>query len=282
MSLQPKRALRAAVVRLAIVAGAIYVGLTLSLYAFQSRLVYVPSRGSGPTPASLGIAYEDVWLTTEDGVRVHGWFVPGAPGGRFALFLHGNAGNVSRLTETAAVLHRLGLNTLFIDYRGYGMSHGEPDEAGTYADAHAAWRHLVESRGARPEHIAVIGRSLGGGVASWLAVHERPGALVLESTFTSIPDLAAEMYPWFPVRMLSKIRYDTRDRLSRIRCPVLIVHSRDDELVPFAHGRALLESAGPDAAMLEIAGLHNDGFLTSGAVYAGGLRAFLERAMPPP
>ena len=282
MSLQPKRALRAAVVRLAIVAGAIYAGLTLSLYAFQSRLVYVPARGSGPTPASLGIAYEDVWLTTEDGVRVHGWFVPGAPGGRFALFLHGNAGNVSHLTETAAVLHRLGLNTLFIDYRGYGMSHGEPDEAGTYADAHAAWRHLVESRGARPEHIAVIGRSLGGGVASWLAVHERPGALVLESTFTSIPDLAAEMYPWFPVRMLSKIRYDTRDRLSRIRCPVLIVHSRDDELVPFAHGRALLESAGPDAAMLEIAGLHNDGFLTSGAVYAGGLRAFLERAMPPP
>ena len=282
MNLKPKHVLKAAVVRLAIVAAAIYAGLMLSLYAFQSRLVYVPSRGSGPTPASLGIAYEDVWLTTEDGVRVHGWFVPGAPGGRFALFLHGNAGNLSHLTETVVVLRRLGLNTLFIDYRGYGMSHGEPDEAGTYADAHVAWRHLVESRGARPEHIAVIGRSLGGGVASWLAVHERPGALVLESTFTSIPDLAAEMYPWFPVRMLSKIRYDTRDRLSRIRCPVLIVHSRDDELVPFAHGRALLESAGPDAAMLEITGLHNDGFLASGAVYAGGLRAFLERAMPLP
>lgn len=269
-------------VRLAVVAMAIYAGLALSLYAFQSRLVYVPSRGSGPTPASLGIAYEDVWLATEDGVRVHGWFVPGAPGGRFALFLHGNAGNLSSLTETVAILHRLGLNALFIDYRGYGMSEGEPGEAGTYADAHAAWRHLVESRGASPEHVVVIGRSLGGGVAGWLAERERPGALVLESTFTSIPDLAARMYPWFPVRMLSKIRYDTRDRLPRIRCPVLIVHSRDDELVPFDHGRALLESAGPDAAMLEIAGPHNDGFLTSGAVYTGGLRAFLERAIPLP
>lgn len=167
------------------------------------------------------------------------------------------------------------LNVLMFDYRGYGRSEGSPDEKGTYLDAEAAWRYLVEQRRERAGQIVIHGRSLGGAVAAHLAGDHTPAALVLESTFSSIPDLAARLYWWLPVRWLSKFHYRTAERVAAIQCPVLVIHSRDDDLIPFEHGRHIFEAAPQPKRFLEIRGSHNSAFLDSESTYAPALRAFL-------
>ena len=231
--------------------------------------------------ATLGV---EVYAGIEDGVTSP----PAGPEDPYAvalggaapvvLFCHGNAGNISHRLESIALFHRLGLSVLIFDYRGYGDSEGKPDEQGTYRDARAAWRHLRELRGVAGDDIILFGRSLGAAVAAWLAARERPRAVILESAFTSAASLGAEHYPWLPVDLLLRHRYDTLARVSEIRAPLLVVHSRDDEIVPFHHGRALFDAAAEPKRLLEIRGGHNDGFLASGAVYRDALAAFLAAA----
>jgi len=253
-----------------------YAGLCLLMYLLQERFVYFPTRPLHATPADIGLEYEEVSLSAADGTALHGWFVPGRRHSPTLLFFHGNAGNISHRLESLAIFHRLGLNTLVFDYRGYGRSAGSPSEEGTYRDAEAAWRHLTETRRIPPERVVLFGRSLGGAVAAWLAPRAGAGALILESTFTSIPELGAKLYPFLPVRLLARLRYDTLARLPHAGCPVLIVHSRDDEIVPFEHARRLLEAAPEPKRLLELRGGHNDGFLVSGERYVEGLAAFLD------
>ncbi len=171
---------------------------------------------------------------------------------------------------------RFALSVLIFDYRGYGKSGGSPSEEGTYRDADAAWGYLLHTRKVPPEKIVLFGRSLGGAVAAELARRTKPAALILESTFTSLPDLGAEIYPWLPVRVLSKFRYSTLDKIASLTCPKLIIHSPRDEIVPFGQGRALFERAAPPKTFLEIAGGHNDGFLLSETRYKEGLGIFLD------
>lgn len=252
-----------------------YVLVLALVYAFQDRLIYFPTRELVTTPRDHGFDYEDVWLATEDGVRIHGWFI-GAPGARATvLHLHGNGGNISHRMQRIALFRAIGLNVFVIDYRGYGRSAGNPSEEGTYRDAHAAWRHLTRTRGLAPAAIVVHGESLGGSVASWLAARETPRALVIESSFTSAPDLGAEAYPWLPVRRLSRYAYPTRANLARVAAPVLIVHSRDDEIVPFRHAVELYAAAREPKRLLELRGGHNDGFWVSRAAYIAGVEAFV-------
>jgi fermentation-respiration switch protein FrsA (DUF1100 family) len=259
----------------------VYLALGLVLYVSQSRLLYypnVPSRAVVATPARIGLAYEEVAFVAADGVRLHGWFLPaGAAPRGVLLFFHGNAGNISHRLDSLAIFHRLGLSVLIFDYRGYGRSEGKVTEAGTYLDAEAAWRHLTETRGIPEDSIVLFGRSLGAAVAARLATRRRPRALILESGFTSVPDLAARYYRIFPVRWLTRFRYDARAALGAVQCPVLIAHSRDDEIIPVAHGRALFAAAAEPKAFLELGGGHNDGFLASGRTYTDGLAAFLAR-----
>ncbi len=263
--------------------------LLLLLYATQSGLLFLPHVGGRElvaSPADIGLAFETVRVETEDGVALHGWFVPARAARRGSLlFFHGNAGNISHRLGSLRIFHGLDLDVLIIDYRGYGQSGGEPDEAGTYRDAVAAWRHLVEARGARPERVVLFGRSLGASVAAWLAARlaeegTRPAGLILESAFTSVPDLAADLYPWLPARRLARLRYDTRASLAAVNCPVLVAHSPADEIIPYAHGRALHAAAPAPKAFLELRGGHNEGFLASGEAYVAGLRAFLDLALP--
>lgn len=253
----------------------IYGLLCLALYIFQPRLVYFPMKPLAATPAAIGLAYEDVMLDAGDGAFVHGWYLPGAEDARTLLFLHGNAGNISHRLDSLRIFHALGLNVLIIDYSGFGRSDGTPGEDRTYADARLAWDYLTGARGVSAERIVVFGRSLGAGVATWLATRVTPGALILESAFTSAPDLARKYYPIFPVRWLARIRYDSASRLPSVSAPLLIVHSRDDEIVPFAHGEALYELATGPKQFLEIRGDHNMGFLLSGHAYRSGLARFL-------
>lgn len=265
-------------------AAACYGALLALLYVFQSRMLYLPhigGTGLAGKPADIGLAFEEVRLTTDDGVSLHGWFVPASgPGGaprRVVLHVHGNGGNISHRLDLIRVLHGLGVDVLLFDYRGYGRSEGHPSEDGTYRDARAAWDYLVERRGYAPGEIVLFGHSLGAAVAAELARHVRPAGIILESPFTSIADVASHHYWFVPARLLVRFRYATVEYVRDARAPVLVVHSRVDEVVPFEHGLEVFRNAPEPKEFLEIEGDHNEGFLRSGALYSQGLRRFIER-----
>lgn len=265
-----------------VVVAVFYVLLVAIVYLMQGRMLYLPEmpgRELTASPADIGLNYEDVSIDTADGVSIHGWFVPGQSS-RVLLFFHGNAGNISHRLESIRQFHELGLSVFIIDYRGYGKSGGRPNESGFYRDGDAAWRYLAETRGVNPHDIVIFGRSLGGSVASLLATKEEPAGLIVESSFTSVPDVAQELYPWLPARWLSRLRHATRDYVRDVRCPVLVVHSRDDEIIPFHHGEAIVAAAPEPRTLLALRGSHNDAFLLDEPNYVAGLRAFLSELPP--
>ena len=253
-------------------------GLLVAItFLSQQRLLYlpnVPGRELTATPAGIGLDYEDVYIETADGVRLHGWYI-GAPSSRVLLFFHGNAGNISHRLASLRQFHELGLSILIIDYRGYGQSEGRTSEPGLQKDAEAAWQYLTEVRDVAPGDIVLFGRSLGGSVAAWLAAGREPAALIVESSFTSIPDIASELYPWLPVRWLTRMQHATRDYVRDADCPVLVVHSRTDEIIPVSHGERIFEAAGERRRLLKLEGGHNDAFITDEARYLAGLSSFL-------
>lgn len=171
---------------------------------------------------------------------------------------------------------RLGYNTLLFDYRGYGQSGGTPSESGTYLDAQAAWRHLTGTQGIAPGRIVLFGESLGGAVAAWLAAREKPGLLVLASTFTSAPDLAAEIYPFLPIRWISGFEYNTLQSLQSVTCPVFIAHSPQDEIIPFQHSQRLFQAASRAKHFLPLEGSHNTGFIFMQPAWKKSLGAFID------
>jgi fermentation-respiration switch protein FrsA (DUF1100 family) len=256
-----------------------YGAFALYLFIMQPRLLYypdMPGREPEATPAAVGLAYEDVALQTVDDIRLHAWFIPAENPRATVLFCHGNAGNISHRLDSIRLLHSLGLQVLIFDYRGYGKSEGRPSEKGTYRDVDAAWHYLREVRGLTEAGIIIFGRSLGAAVAADLASRARPAAVILESAFTSVPDMAAEFYPWLPVRLLSRYRYDNLGKVARIARPLLLVHSRQDEIIPFAHGERLFGRAREPKQFLELTGGHNDAFQSSRKAYTHGLKSFLD------
>ena len=246
------------------------------LTAFQRRLLYFPAREFVATPAEHGLVHEDVRLRADDGVILHAWWIPADHARATALFLHGNAGNVSYWADVATDFRAVGWNTLLLDYRGYGRSQGEPSEEGTYLDALAAWKYLITERAIAPSRIVVIGRSLGGGVATWLVGQQRVGGLVLEATFTSIADIVAESLPLPGIRNFVRIGYPNLARISHLSVPLLVVHGRADEIVPFAHGRALFDAAPEPKRFVELRGGHNDAFTLDRGTYVEALREFAQ------
>lgn len=229
------------------------------------------------TPIAVGMDYQDVFIETADEVTVHGWFVAGRSS-QVLLFFHGNAGNISHRLDSIRQFVELGLSVLIIDYRGYGQSGGKTTESGIYRDADAAWRYLTEDRGISASNIILFGRSLGASVASHLAAQHQPLALIVESSFTSVPDIAAELYPWLPARWLSRFGHATRDYVRDVRCPVLVAHSRDDEIIPYHHGEQIYASANEPRTLLTLRGSHNDAFLRDERAYIDGVRTFLTDA----
>jgi fermentation-respiration switch protein FrsA (DUF1100 family) len=262
-----------------LLAGSIaYAVILLLVFLFQPRLVYFPQveRELTVTPRGAGLDYEELVLHTADAEALHAWWTP-VPAARGAvLILHGNAGNISHRIEYLTMFNRLGYATLIVDYRGYGKSSGAPSEEGTYRDAEAAWRYLLETRKLKARDIVIFGESLGGGVATWLAAQYPPRALILASTFTSVPDLGAQVYPWLPVRLLARIEYNNLAHIGKIVAPVLIAHSRNDDIIPFAHGEALFTAAHEPKHFLALSGGHNDGFLFTRNEWVAAVGAFLE------
>jgi pimeloyl-ACP methyl ester carboxylesterase len=255
----------------------------LFLRWFERRQVYQPSNDILTLDPVPGHPPEDVSLTTSDGVSVHGWFFPAEPGspraGQVICLFHGNAGNLSHRGETFRALLGLGVNVLAIDYRGFGRSGGSPSEEGTYRDAEAAYDWLIR-RGFAPASIIAQGESLGGGIASHLAASRPVGGLILQSTYTSIEDLGRDLFPFLPVRLVGKIKYPTRSRVGGLKVPVMVMHSRIDEVIPYHHGQANFAAASEPKLFWELKAGHNDYLMNDGPNYIAGLRAFLDRFFP--
>lgn len=256
----------------AVIVYIIFVGV---LFVFQSRLIYFPERDLTADPSDIGLEFEAVTLAASDGVALSAWFIPSEESRGTVLFCHGNAGNISDRLDSLLIFNRLGLDVLIFDYRGYGESQGTPDEAGTYRDAEAAWRYLLETRGVDPSRIIVFGRSLGGAVAAWLAERHDPAMLILESSFVSLADIGGRVYPFLPIGLILRHRYETAAYLAGVSSPVLVVHSFDDETMPYDQGLRLFQAALDPKRLLEISGSHNQGFVTSDAVYRDGLEDFI-------
>lgn len=272
--------------RLGLLLAAAYGLFVLAVWAFQGRLLYQPSAQTGPypdgrTPAALDIAYDSVTFETGDLVTLHGWFVPAPAERATVLFFHGNAGNVGDRLETVRIFHELGLSVLVFDYRGYGRSEGRPSEVGTARDARAAWGWLRTQMNRRPGEIVIAGRSLGAAVAAELAREHSAAAVILESPLRSVPRLAQQVYPYLPARWLSRFDYPTERYVADIAAPLLIVHARDDEIVPYEHGEAVFAAAGEPKSWLAIEGGHNAGFLVSEERYRRGVDGFLTAAGVP-
>lgn len=262
---------------------AVYAALALYLYVFQDRFIYfpeLPSRQVTTTPADIGLAFEAVRLGTADGETLAGWYIPAPAARGTLLYFHGNGGNIGDRLVQIEVFHRLGLNILIIDYRGYGASSGKPGEEGTYQDALAAWAYLIQEKRHPPDRIVLFGESLGGSIAAWLAARQTPAGLILYASFTSVAELAQTLYPIFPAALLARYRYDTRAALGSVSCPLLILHSPEDEIIPFSHGQALLTAAHAPKQLVELRGGHNDALLLSREVYAQAVGAFVRTILP--
>lgn len=256
----------------------IYVLLSAILYLAQNKMVFLanmPGRTLDATPEDIGFAYEDVSITNSKNVRLHGWFIPAEQARATVLFFHGNAGNISHRLDSIAIFRELNLDVLIIDYSGYGQSEGRPSEHGTYHDAQAAWDYLVNDRQIASGNIVIFGRSLGGAVASWLAAQTTPAAVILESAFTSAPDMAYRLYPFLPVRLLTRLKYPVKENVKRLSSPLLLIHSKQDEIIPYDMGESIFAAAPEPKQMLTLTGDHNGGFLLNRGQYQAVIGKFL-------
>ena len=242
---------------------------------FVDRLTFQPSPGVDLRPEELGLDAEELFLETEDGLRIHAYWLPAPGATRALLFLHGNAGNASQRLPNAALLVGLGIHVLLIDYRGYGLSEGRPSEAGVYADARAGLAHLREARGVPEERTVVFGRSLGGAVAVELARGRPLAGLILESTFSSARDVGRVHFGALAGPLAGQ-RFDSLAKVRELRCPVLFFHGDRDDVVPYALGRRLFDAAPEPKSFETLAGAgHNDTVQVGGRAYLERIAAFL-------
>ena len=258
---------------------AAYLGILGLVYLGQGMMIYFPDYNITGTPDDIGLAYKDAVFTTTDNVRITGWYIPATPERGTVLFCHGNAGNISTWLNRIALFNKMNLSVMVFDYRGYGRSGGSPSENGTYLDAQAAWDYLIDTREKLPARCIIYGHSLGGAIAAETALRNNPAGLVIESSFTSVPEMGARIYPWLPIRLIARYQYATIDKISLIKCPKLIIHSPTDETIPFEYGQALYQKAFEPKTFLQIQGDHNNGFISSGKTYSNGLKSFLDRCV---
>lgn len=252
--------------------------LPISLSGILERFfLYFPEPELILTPSDMGLDYEDVNFTAEDGTRLHGWFLPGENGQPLVVFCHGNAGNISHRLDNLRRLRELGLAVFIFDYRGYGRSEGRPSEPGSYSDMRGALAWL-QQQGWEGREMIYFGRSIGAGVALQLALEQPPGGVILESPFTSIAAMGKQHYPllWLMAGWLLEARYDNLGKIDRLKTPLLIFHGNRDEIVPQEMGRELFEAAPHSKSFHSISGAgHNDTYERGGADYWQQWRTFI-------
>jgi fermentation-respiration switch protein FrsA (DUF1100 family) len=267
--------------RIAIGIGVGLIVVVLLVRVLENRFIYFPPRypeGFVP-PQNYGLQVEEVWLVAEDGVKLNAYFLAHASSPKALLWFHGNAENIGLGLEQMKILASLDVNILELDYRGYGKSEGSPDEAGVYRDASAAYDYLVETRHFQPKNIIIYGHSLGGAVAVDLASRRECGGLIAQSSFSSVREMARQVFPIPWVEYVPKSRFDSLQKIQRVRAPILIVHGTRDEVIPFSMGETLYRAAPQPKSFFAVEGAgHNDVFAVGGEQYVRRLRGFIDDA----
>jgi len=262
---------------IAVVAALVILFLLIRYLEYKS--LYFPLKKIEASPKDIGLEYEDVKVTSKDGVLLSAWFISASNPRATILFSHGNGGNISHRLEKIGMLNFLGLNVLIFDYRGYGKSTGRPSEKGLYGDADAMLDYLITKKGIRLEEIIVYGESLGGAIAVDLAGKHELGGMIIEETFTSVKDMAKQVLPVIPSSLL-KSEFDSLRKIKDITVPKLIFHSSGDEIVPFEQGKRLFDEALEPKEFVELQGGHNDAFLVSQELFIGKIDAFVNQIQP--
>ncbi len=255
----------------------------LSACGIEQRMIFYPSASIENTPAHVGLEFEDLSFITRDNVRLNGWFVPHPDARSTLIWFHGNAGNIGDRVENLKLLHdQVKVNIFIFDYRGYGRSGGRPSEEGTYRDGEAALELIQKKIGSdAAKKIVLFGRSLGAAIAAEMAIRFASQALILESPFISIAEMARAMFPLLPIELFLQTKYDLRNKIKRIKVPLLVLHGDSDEVVPFEHGKTVFESAPEPKTFFPISGAaHNDTYAVGGAAYFRKLKQFIDSTVP--
>ena len=247
------------------------------LRLFEYHNVYHPMKRIELRPEEFGFIYEDITFHSSDNIKLSGWFFNSEKPKASLLFCHGNAGNISHRLEIVKILRRLSINIFLFDYRGYGLSEGSPSEEGTYLDAVSAFDYLKSRNGSTNLPIITYGESLGGAVGAELALRRDVAALIIEGSFTSVPDLGKELFPFLPIHLAGKIQYDSLSKIGKIKCPVLIIHSKDDEIISISHGEKLYDAARPPKDIVIRRGSHSEGMFANPQVYTDKIADFLAK-----
>jgi len=272
----PEKTLKGMAIQISLlICGIIVLGWLYILW-LEDRSIYFPDKIIIQTPDALGLGYEERFIETDDGIRLHAWYIP-KQGARFTvLHFHGNGGNISHRLHLYKLWHDMGLGVFALDYRGFGRSLGHPSETGLYADARAAWRELTDSLAAPHDRIIIAGRSLGCAPAAYLAAQTDAAGLVLETPFTSLPDMADKLYPWLPARFLVRTQFNNMKRIPDVNTPVLIITAEGDQIIPQWMGQRLFEAASEPRQYTVLAGGHNDFDQLSGREYLRTWSQFLK------
>jgi fermentation-respiration switch protein FrsA (DUF1100 family) len=245
----------------------------------ENRIIFQPIKypeGLWDT-SNMPLPITDVSFTAEDGVKLHGWYVPTEDAVGTLLFFHGNAGNITHRLENIFFLHHLKLNVFIFDYRGFGRSEGDPDEEGIQMDAQAAYDTALAQPGVSPSSLIIFGRSLGGAFASYTASRNPSKGLILESTFTNAVDMADAMLPFIPGWTISA-NLNTQEHVANLKIPKLFIHGTGDTLIPYTMGRELYKQAAEPKEFYSIAGAgHNNTYQVGGKKYFDAIKAFVVR-----
>lgn len=241
----------------------------------ENHAIYFPEKEIKTSPSEIGLPFEEIFLQTKDKIRIAGWYIPGNPGKNTVLILHGNAGNIADRLEKIELLAKLGVNVFIVDYRGYGKSSGRPCERGFYLDARAAYDYLVREKKIGPDKIILYGESIGGAVAVKLASEAKVAGLIIEGAFSSGRDLAGVIYPFLPSFIFAD-SYNSNSRVGLVEAPILVMHSRQDEVVPYRLAEKLFNSIPDRKTFVELKGSHNGAFLQSAGKYTSSIKEFIE------
>jgi len=259
----------------------------LGYLRFNERaFIFQPDERRVAEPApTFALRQRTISYPSTNGVTLSAWTVPAGgptPSNVWLLICHGNLGNIGygQRPEFYAFMRDVGLNLFAFDYRGFGASTGSPDEQGVYADATASYEYLTRTLGVPPEHVVIFGHSLGSGVAIELASRVRAAGLIVEGAYTSVTDRGQELYPLLPVRLVSSQRFPSIDRIASVAMPKLFLHSPEDAVIPYAHGRRLFDRAQPPKRFVDVRGGHENAYSVDKAIYYGAIAAFVEEVVP--
>jgi len=244
----------------------------------ENRLIFHPTSDIARTPRDVGLEYQDLYFTTADNVRLNGWFIPHPLASATMIWFHGNAGNIGDRVDNIKILHeKIRISIFIFDYRGYGRSPGSSSEATTYLDGEAAMNFVRSQLQVESKNLLIFGRSLGAAVAAEMASRHDSRAVILESPFASIGEMAGLMLPVVPIGPLLSAKFDVIAKVGKITAPLLVLHGDQDEIIPFEQGQRVFAAARQPKQFYPIKGAnHNDTFIAGGNGYYERLKSFIE------